>query len=268
MRVVKDLISGNVAPVPIDIWYNGTMDTDSVTKRYAGSLCKLTDWDSTHGAYVTFAGNTTAMENVCGILEEEQPTSGNYLPDTTTYSVTSRKMTPIFPSSVIEAEYSQTDAAGTTNLLTNVTGTAAAASIACSPTTADYLIGGWVYCTNGACEGFLTYILDNTTGAITTDDVLPGAIVAADDLVIVQPPLWHYFDFDATYTGLYSLVTTGANRVQGLSTWISAPGIPKQKLDRVKHSGLIIKGARFYHQFIIPNNATYPNLWIGGMLES
>ena len=271
MKIIRDLISGNVTPVPIDVWYNGTADTDSVTKRYVGSLCKMSNWETTHGNYVTFAGNTTAMEGVCGILEEEQPTSGNYLPDSTTYGCAYKKMTPLFPTSVIEAEYSQYDAAGTSNAVASgVTGTAGAASLAVTITTADYLIGGYVYFLTGACAGFLSYILDNSTSAVTIDDVLPGAVLTTDDLLLILPPYAHYADFDATYSGLKSVFDDASrvDRISGISTWISAPGIAKTKLERGVHSGLIIDGARFYHQFVLPNNATFPNYWTAGILEA
>ncbi len=271
MRIIRDLISGNVTPVPFDVYYNGTADTDSVTKRYKGSLCKMSNWESTHGYYVTFAGVTTAMEGVCGILEEEQGITGNYLPDSTTYGCEYKKMTPLFPTSVIEAEYSRYDAAGTSNAVASgVTGTAGAAALAVTITTADYLIGGWVYFLTGSCAGFLTYILDNSTSAVTLDDVLPAAVLTTDDMLLILPPFAHYADFDATYSGLKSVWADNArtDRISGISTWIKAPGIPMTKLERGTHSGLIIENAQFYHQFVIPNNATFPNYWTAGILEA
>ena len=118
MKVIFDLLSGS-KPAPIPLWYNGDLATDSTTKRYKGSLVKMMDYDDVdHGKFFTFAGLSTAMENVSGILEEEQDTSGNYLPDDGTKSVRYRKITPLFPSSVIEAEYAAADAAGTANTAT------------------------------------------------------------------------------------------------------------------------------------------------------
>ena len=271
MRVIRDLISGNVTPVPFDVQYNGTMDVDSVTKRYKGSLCKVCDWDSTHGLYVSWAGVTTAMENFCGILEEEQPTSDNYLPDATTYGVRYRKMTPIFPSSVIEAEYSRYDAAGTANYVASgVTGTAGSATLTVTITTADYLIGGYVYFLTGACAGFLSHILDNSTTTATIDDVLPAAVLTTDTMLLVCPSFAHFVAFDATYSGFKSVWADNARTdvISGISTWIDAPGIAKTKLDREVHSGLIIDGARFYHQFVIPSLAAKNNYWIAGSLAS
>jgi len=271
MRVIRDLISGNVTPVPFDIHYNGDLAVDSVTKRYKGSLCKMMDYDDIdHGRFVTFAGLTTAMENVCGILEEEQSITENYLPDDADYGMGYRKMTPIFPSSVIEAEYSQNDMAGTSNLATSITGSAAGTSLAATITTADVLIGGWVYVTNGSCAGFLSYITNNTTAAITIANALPATLVTADDELIILPSNARLCDFDATYSAIKSVYDDGSwpDSIVGISTWIKAPGIGMTKLDRNTHSGLTITGAQFFHQFVIPSNVTYPNAWITGILGS
>ncbi len=269
MKVIRDMISGNVTPVPLDIWYNGSLAVDCVTKRYKGSLVKFMDYDDIdHGRFATFAGLTTEMESLCGILEEETPTSDNYLPDATTYGVRYRKITPIFPSSIIEAEYSQYDAAGTANVVgSGITGTAAASALAATCTT-DTLIGGWFYFVTGACAGFLVYVTDNSTSAVTLASALPAAVVTTDDALVICPPNVRLVDFDATFTGLKSSLTDGGNYVVGISTWIDAPGIAKTKLDRELHSGLIITGARFYHQFVIPSYSTLLNAWIGGIYST
>ena len=89
MRVVRDLIGGSRPPT-IDIHYNGDVDIDSTTKRYKGSLCKFMDFtgDVDHGTnFVTWAGDATASENIAGVLEEEQPVTGNYLPDDASYAM-------------------------------------------------------------------------------------------------------------------------------------------------------------------------------------
>lgn len=271
MRIIRDMISGNVTPVPFDVWYNGDLAADSTTKRYKGSLCKIMDYDDIdHGVFVTFAGLTTAMENVCGILEEEQPTSDNYLPDDATYGVRYRKMTPLFPTSIVEAEYAAADAAGTSNLATSATGSAAATSLAATITTADTLIGGWIYFTNGSCANYLHYISDNATDSITLATALAAAVAAGDDFIVIAPPVTRYVDFDATYTGIKSQYDDASrgDAVVGISTWISAPGIGKTKLDREKHDGLKIVGARFFHELAIPSNSTYPNAWISGIKTS
>jgi len=271
MRVIRDMVSGNVTPVPFDIMYNGDLDVDSVTVRYKGSLVKFMDYDDIdHGRFATFAGLATAMESLCGILEEEQGITGNYLPDDADYGMNYRKITPIFPSSVIEAEYAQADAAGTSNLATSITGSAAGTSLAATITTADVLIGGWIYITNGACAGFLSYITDNSTSAITIANALPAALVAADDVIIVGPPNARKLDFDATYSGIKSVYddNSWADYVVGISTWIDAPGIGKTKLSRDVHSGLVITGARFYHQFVIPSYSSLLNAWVGGIYST
>ena len=270
MKVIRDMLTG-FSPVPFDIMYNGDLAVDSVTVRYKGSLCKMMDYDDIdHGRFVTFAGLTTEMENVCGILEEEQGITGNYLPDDADYGMGYRKMTPIFPSTIVEAEYSQADAAGTSNLATSITGSAAGTSLAATITTADVLIGGWIYITNGSCAGFLSYITDNSTSAITIADALPAALVAGDDVIIICPPNARKVDIDATFTGIKSVYDDNSwgNYIVGISTWIDAPGIAKTKLSRDIHSGLVIDGARFYHQFVIPSYSTLLNPWVGGIYSS
>lgn len=272
MRVIRDMVSGNVTPVPFDIMYNGDLAVDSVTKRYKGSLVKFMDYDDIdHGRFATFAGLATAMESLCGILEEEQGITDNYLPDDATYGMRYKKITPIFPSSVIEAEYSQYDAAGTSNVVASgITGTSGTTALAATITTNDVLIGGWIYFLTGACAGFLSMITDNSTTAITLANALPAAVVTTDDCLIICPPNARKVDFDATYSSIKSQVDDGswADFIVGISTWIDAPGIGKTKLDRDSHSGLVITGARFYHQFVIPSYSTLLNAWVGGIYST
>ena len=271
MKVIRDMLTG-FSPVPFDIMYNGDLAVDSVTKRYKGSLCKMMDYDDIdHGRFVTFAGLTTEMENVCGILEEEQGITDNYLPDDATYGMRYRKMTPIFPSTIIEAEYSQFDAAGTSNVVASgITGTSGTSSLAATITTADVLINGWIYFLTGSCAGFLSLITDNSTSAITLAGTLPAAVLTTDDCLIICPVNARKVDFDATFTGIKSQYDDASwgNFIVGISTWIDAPGIAKTKLDRDVHSGLVIDGARFYHQFVIPSYSTLLNPWVGGIYST
>lgn len=270
MRVVRDLIGGNRPPA-LDIHYNGDVDADSNTLRYKGSLCKFMDFtgDIDNGnCFVTWADETTSMENVCGILEEEQPITGNYLANDTTYGMTRRKMTPIFGSSVIEAEYSQADPAGTATYDTGATCASGAAAFTIAVTTADTLIGGWIYVINGAAAGFLSYIVDNSTSVITLDSNAPAAVVGTDDFLVIQPAVGlHKQLFDAHHVTLASEVDDNVRSefVIGLNTFISAPGFSKQFLDRGTHDGIIASNARFYHHFVIPGGvAGIGNAWAGG----
>ena len=273
MRVVRDLIAGNVCPPPIELWYNGELAADSTTKRYKGSLVKMMDFDDVdHGKFFTFAGEATALENIAGILEEEHGTSGNYLPDDGTYSCRYRKVTPIFPSSVIEAEYSAADLAGTANYDTAATGTAGTDDLTIT-VVQDEPIGGWVYFLNGSNKDYLYYIDDTATTA--SAQLLPNLnydVAAADDFIYVAPPCTNLLLLDATYTGLKSEIASSSRTlsVQGLSTWIEAPGMQKQRLDFAKHAGLKIPNARFYHHFVIvpksKNGATtLSNIWVHGL---
>ena len=104
MDVIKDNIGGN-KPEPIDIHYNGTLDADSVTLRYRGSFVKLMDiTDVDDGQFFTFGGLTTPLENTVGILAEDQPITGNELPNTGTNGATIRKMIPIYPSTILRMD--------------------------------------------------------------------------------------------------------------------------------------------------------------------
>jgi hypothetical protein len=264
MKVVRDLIGG-VKPSPIELPYNGDLAVDSVTKRYKGSLVKRMDFDDIDhgGAYHTFAGLTTEMENFSGILEEEQGITGNYLPDDASYGMQIRKVSPCFPSTIIRAEYGQADAAGTATYDTTATCAAAAAAFTVTIATADTMIGGWVYMLNGAAAGELHYITNNSTTVATTATVFANAVVATDDFLVIDAANAHYLDFDATFTGLKSEISDDAklNNVNGIMTYISAPGIPFQRLDRNKHDGLVIANARFYHDFTVP----VANAWVAGI---
>lgn len=268
MKVIKDLIGGS-KPQPIELLYNGDLAVDSVTKRYKGSLVKVMDVDDVdHGKFCTFASHATAVENIIGILEEEQGITGNYLLDDATYGPAYRKITPIFPSTVIEAEYAQKDAAGTATTDTGASGSAASATFTCASLTSDDTwIGGWVYFLAGSNAGYLHYIKDNEASGntMTFATVLVNAVVAADTFLAIRPPMTNVITLDATYTGFKSEVTDTSALVviTGLSTWISAPGIAKTKLSRDAHDGLKIDNAKFFHQFTYPGNRTVPNAWLG-----
>jgi len=261
MRVVRDLIGGS-KPAPIDIFYNGDCDIDSTTLRYKGSLCKFMDYtgDIDHGnGFVTWYGDATAGENICGVLEEEQPVTGNYLPDDTTYGMVRRKMTPIFPSTVLEAEYARKDPSGTDIYDTGATASAAGTTFTIAITTADTLIGGWIYMLNGAAAGELHYVTDNDTTYATVATAFTNAVVATDDFLVIKKATGLLkVEFDAHFVNLLSEIDDNANTdfIIGLNTFISAPGTPKQFLDRDKHDGLVIPNARFYHEFIIGGGAS------------
>ena len=268
MKVIYDLIAGGMPP-PVDLVYNGDLAVDSVTKRYKGSLVKMMDVDDIdHGRFFTFAGLATTMENVAGILEEEQGITGNYLLDDGTYSAAYRKITPLFPSSVVEAEYARADAAGTANTDTSATGSAASATLTITITN-NTPIGGWVYFLTGANAGYLHYITATTsTTSVTLSPVLNYAVVSADTFLFIAPPCTNVALIDATYTGLKSEIDSSArtSTINGLSTWIEAQEIGKTKLDFAKHKGLKISGAKFYHQFtMIGTYGTLPNFWLHGV---
>lgn len=253
MQVVKDLIGGN-KPEPILIHYNGDLAVDSVTRRYGGSFVKLMDIDDVdHGWFFTFGGLATALENTVGILAEDQPTSGNYLPDDADYGMATRLMYPIFPSTIIRAEYGRYDAAGTDNTDTGATGTAGSTTLTAAATgTADYIIGGWVYFVTGSNAGYLHYVTDDDgSGAVTLATALVNDVVATDTFLFVWPSSTNHVRWNATYTGLMSEIDSSAcvKNIQGWMHWIQSPGVPLQPLSRDLHDGQKIADARFFHDF-------------------
>ena len=271
MRVLRDL-SGNQPPIPMDLPYNGDLTVDSVTTRYKGSLVKFMDFnDIDDGCFLTFAGLQTAMENIFGILEEEQPTSGNYLPNDATYGVTRRKITPILPSTVIRAEYAQLDADGSTaNYDTGATLSIGGIQHTVSITTADTMIGGWIYYLTGANQWYLHYIFDSETTYAELSTVAAYAVATGDAWLVIEAPNVRRIDFNATYTGIKSEIDDNvkADGIVGLDHWITAPGLPMTKLDRNQHDGLYIPNARFYHDFCLVSNQTVWNVFANGIKVS
>lgn len=272
MRVIRDMIGGG-KPQPIEMPFNGTVDADGGA-AYKGQLVKFMDFDDVdHGRFVTSAGNATAMENVCGILEEAVAATGCYLPDDAAYGVVRKKITPIFPSTIIEAEYVQYDAAGTANYDTAASASAGSTTFTAAAISADdSYIGGWIYMLNGAAAGELHYILNsaNSGETVTLATAMVNAVVAADDFLVIAPPNAFVVDFNATYTGIKSelTLTSCLNNIVGIDHFISAPGMPKQVLDRNKHDGLVISGAKFFHHFTMPGTTALSTAWITGILQA
>lgn len=274
MESVKDLFSGQ-KPAPIELFYNGTTDADSVTKRYKGSLVKVANWENANGAFLTWAGDTTAYENIFGILEEEQGITTNYLPNDVTYGMRKRKVTPTSSSTIVRAEYSQNDPAGTTNLATGASGTAAATTLTSGENSSDTYtnIGAWVYFTNGANANYLHYIESHTNASpmvYTLGSALVGAVVAADDFIFILPPMTGYLDLCAHLVTIVSkeLVSARTVPVLGLMTYITDVGIPFQPLDRNKHDGLKLKNPRFYHDFLLSGSVTLTNVFTNGIIRA
>jgi hypothetical protein len=223
------------------------------------------DWNNANGIQVCWAGESTAYENIVGILAEPPGTDGYLLNDGTEAAVV-KKIVPLLPTSIVRAEYARTDPAGTSNLDTNFTGTAASTTLTAGDgiTTNDLMIGGWVYYTNGTNQNYLHYVDDSAAAnTLTLRTAQVGATAATDDLIIVNPPNTLWMALDAQYVHILSEVDDGARTlpVIGLMTYISAPGIPYQRLDPSIHDGLVIANARFYHEFLIGGSATLGNVW-------
>ena len=256
IEVIKDLIGGN-KPEPIDIHYNGDLAADGVTLRYKGSFVKLMDIDDVdNGWFYTWGGNATALENTVGILAEDQPITGNELPNTATNGMTIRKMLPIFPSTMMRMEYAQADSAGTATTDTGATATAGTTTFTAAATgTADYTIGGWIYMVNGAAAGELHYVTDDDgSGVVTVSTAFTNAVGATDTFLFIWPSSTNHVRWNATYTGPISEIDSSAcvKHIQGWMTWIKAPGVALEPLRVGTHDGLTIANARFFHDFTFP----------------
>lgn len=265
MIVIKDLIGGS-KPQPIELPYNGDIEIDSTTLRYKGSLVKLHDIDDfDEGVFCTWAGDSTAMENIIGVLEEEQPITGNYLMTDATYGFRYRKITPIFPSTVLEAEYARKDPAGTAICDTTAAASAAGTTFTITATE-DKMNGGWIYFLTGANKDYLHYVVNGTsTTSLTLATATKHATAIGDTFLVIHPPMANLIDFDAHLVNLLSDPQDGGHIIQGLNTWVTAPGLAKTRLARNTHDGLKVSNARFYHQFTLPGNATLPNVWTSGL---
>jgi len=266
MEIVRDLVGGDPPPA-LELFYCQQDDADASETRYKGSLVKLMDWNNANGIQCCWAGETTIYENIIGLLAEAPGIDGNLLNSSTApKGAVTKKIIPLLPSSIVRGEYARSDPAGTSILDTNFTGDAASTSLTCADliTTADLMIGGWVYFTNGANEGYLHYITDNdTSGVLTLATAAAGATVATDDLIVIQSANTLWMQLDTQYVNLVSNVEDTARTlpVVGLMTYISAPGRQFERLDRNIHDGLKITNARFYHDFIIGGSATLGNVW-------
>ena len=262
MYIVRDL-SGSTAPVVIEVYYNGTIGADSVTKRYKGSLVKVQDVaDVDNGSFYTWAGGATAMKNVCGILAEDQEITTNYLPTNGTYGMKTRKMYPLLPSSVVRAEYSQYDASGTLNYDTGATCSAASDAFTLT-TVADLMIGGWIYFLTGLNAGYLHYIEDgNSNTGVVLSTALNYACVTGDFFLVIQPAACSDLKFDAHYSNILSELGTNDNPVVGIMHHVAARNLEMQKLNMDLHDGLKLDGAKFYHDFTIPHY----NVWTTGIV--
>lgn len=267
MHIVRDLAGGSKPPA-LDVFYNKEDDADASETAYKGSLCKLMDWNNANGIQVCHAGESTAYENIFGILEESVSGSSGYLLNDASYGAVTRKVTPILPTSIVRAEYARMDASGSANTESTCTGSAAGTTVTGTTTdidTDDLMVGGWLFFLTGANAGYLHYCTDSADSGetITIATALNGALVATDTLLAIRPAMTLWLGLDATYVNLLNSIDDGACTlpVVGLMHYIEDVGIPLQKLDRNKHDGLKLVKPRFYHDFLIGGSATLGNVW-------
>jgi len=266
MKVVRDLCGGG-RPMPMDLFFNAALAADGGTACYKGQLVKMMDVaDVDNGRFLTTAVNATVTLNHFGILEEDigTGTGSGYLPNSATYGMVRRKITPITPTSIIEAEYARADRLAAANYDTGATASAAGTTLTCGSAkidTDDLLIGGWLYFLNGANQYKLHYITDsaNTGEAITVATAFSGAVVAADDYLVILPAFVNKLDLNATYTDIKSETDDGDwdIAVVGLDHFVEAPTMPRQGLDRNKHDGIAIPDAHFFHHFLLPSYSVF-----------
>ena len=274
MRVVRDLC-GTTPPAPFDMYYNTDTAADGSTARYKGSLCKVQDWEDAGGYYVTHAMQSTAFENVVGILEEDVAASTTYRLNfaagtSIAYAPVRKKIQPVLPSTVLEAEYVQTDVLAAAATDTGFVIAAGSASITTAPNASvnDSNNGAWLYFLTGANAGYLHYVIDtksSTKGTLRT--AVTNAVASANTCLVIQQSMTYSLDLDTAGVDLLSEWIIGQRHsiFQGIDHFISAPGVPKQKLVVSKHDGKKIANARFFHQFTIPGGASLPNVWVNGM---
>jgi len=263
MQVVRDLAGGG-RPAPLELYYNGIYNADCTTKRYKGSLVKVTDAACAVGPFYTWAGTSTLYQSIFGILEEEVGTSGNYMPSHATAAMVTKKITPVLPSSVVRAEYAQKDPAGSATVTSAGTISAASGTFTHTQTSSDYYhSGGWLYFVTGANAGYLHYIEQNSDTDMTLGTVAANAVVTGDTWLLILPSNTQKLKLCDHEVCIDSEGVLG-NRTfycLGLMHYITAPGTPFQRLDRAKHDGLKIANARFYHDFIIGGNDTTGSVW-------
>lgn len=276
MQIVRDLFSGT-APIPVEMFFSTDVTGIGGSAAYKGQLCKIQDGDDIdEGRFVMPSTVATSLENLVGILAEDVAAS-------TTYSLNygagagypvRKKIYPITNSTIIRAEYSRADAAGTSNILTGPYSAASTTMVwGSNPNTADLLVGGWIYWITGNNANRLHWIIDSSAAASTASALKTapaGTGAATDTCLVIMPPHTAVLDFDATYTGIKSQDDDGnqADVVFGLNHYIEAPGINFQMLDPSKHDGLYIPNARFFHDFTIPSAAAGGNAWVSGVSTS
>ncbi|MBU1456904.1 MAG: hypothetical protein KKD01_19490 [Proteobacteria bacterium] len=273
MRVVKDLC-GTTPPAPFDFYFNTENSADGTGARYKGSLCTLQDWEDADGLQATNALETTAFENIFGILEEDVAAGTTYRMNVAAATGTPvrKKIQPVLPSTVLEAEYVQTDVAGTAATDTGFTIAAGSTTVVAPSSGVNFCNnGGWLYFLTGSNADYLHYVRtnDNTTGA-TLRTAVVNAVASTDTCLVIQPSGTYSLDLDSQAVDIKSewVIASRHAVFQGIDHFISAPGVAKTKLNIASHDGLKIANARFFHQFTIPGGASLPNVWVNGVKPS
>ncbi len=255
MYVIKDL-TGGPKPEAMEMFYNGTVAADSVTKRYKGSLVKVMDHDTAAGRQLTWAGGTTLYESLFGILEEEQGITGNYEMNDADFGARTRMVMPVLPSTMVRAEYAQNDSAGSDMTYTGGTISAGGKTFTTTATEIDandLLIGGWMYFINGANAGYLHYIIDAaTTTDIVFSTAVVNSVVGADNQIVVLSPHTYKMQLDDHEVNIVSNpnATDQTFPMVGIKTWFTDMSNGLTMLKRSEHDGLKLKNPRFYHDFM------------------
>lgn len=261
MRVVRDLLGGNTPPA-MDLYFNAQVAADGGDKVWSGALTKVMDIaDVDNGRFLVPNHAATRGLNIFGIIQETvgAAATDGYLPTDTTYGMIRRKITPVFPSTLIRAEYMRQDQEGTANYETLAAAAAGTAMAATSNAidTDDLLIGGWLYFYTGDNAGQLHYIIDsaNTNDVITLATATPYAVTTTDRVLVILPAFVDELVFNAISTGIKSDTddTNWTDEVVGIDVWMSgAPGVAMTRLERDLHDGTNVgANAQFFHDFVI-----------------
>jgi hypothetical protein len=183
-------------------------------------------------------GAATACADVVGVLNElhDYSVSGDSAIAGTTWVL--RKVI-INPFAVYRAEYS--------------TGAIAVASTSTTTVTVssleDNIDGGWLL----GDDGLLEFLTASAAGSCTSKTA--SGWTSANTLQKILP-LFHQLGVIATGgANLNHAAAAGTATISVLENWIQAKGIPRQRLDPTKHSGLTLTSAKIYSDIVFRNHA-------------
>lgn len=104
----------------------------------------------------------------------------------------------------------------------------------------DDIDGGWLF----GNDGQLQYITTASAGSCTTKSATGWTSANTVQKVL---PMFHLFGtLDTTAVKLNHAAAVGSGLLANLDNWVEARGIPRQRLDPTKHSGLTLTSVRLF----------------------